>query len=156
MRVYFACPSGIEQAIMTENCGTFPSTYASVSRARHSIVQYAASRGLSGESLNDLESAVGEALANAAEHGHSESGTIAVTASVTDGLLVIEIKDSGLGFAHAESRVQPPHVLGESLRGFGIFIMRELMDVVEYSERGSCLRLMKRLSPAQADRWEEA
>ena len=140
---------------MPEYHGMFPSTYASVSRSRHAVVQFAADQGLSGEALNDVESALGEALANAAEHGHADAGTIAVGATVSDGLLVIEIKDTGRGFAPAARQLQP-RVLGDSMRGFGIFIMRELMDVVEYSERGSRLRLMKRLSPALADRSKEA
>lgn len=129
----------------TEFSGIFPSTYASASRARHAVVQYAACRGFSGEALNDIESSVGEALANAAEHGHAEAGTIAVSATMKDDLLVIDIKDSGRGFAPGV-RVMKDRVLGESPRGFGIFIMRELMDVVEYSDHGSRLRLMKRLT----------
>ncbi len=140
---------------MPEYRGTFPSTYASVSLARHAVVQYAACRGFLGESLNDVESAVGEALANAAEHGHADGGTIDVRASLSDGLLIVEIKDSGRGFAPAVRQLQP-RVLGESPRGFGIFIMRELMDVVEFSEHGSRLRLMKRLSPAKAENSQEA
>jgi len=63
---------------------------------------------------------------------------------MSDGLLTIEIKDSGRGFARSERAFQARQ-LGESPRGFGIFIMREFMDVVEYSEHGSRVRIMKRL-----------
>jgi anti-sigma regulatory factor (Ser/Thr protein kinase) len=140
---------------MSEYRGMFPSTYASVSRSRHAVVQFAAGQGFSGEALNDVESALGEALANAAEHGHVDAGTIAVCARVSDGSLVIEIEDGGSGFAPAARQLQP-RVLGDSLRGFGIFIMRDLMDVVEFSACGSRLRLMKRSSPVLADRSNEA
>lgn len=141
---------------MTEYSGKFPSTYVSVARARHAVVQYAACRGFTGEALDDIESSVGEALANAAEHGHADAGTIAVSATMQDGLLVIDIKDSGRGFAPGV-RVVNERILGESPRGFGIFIMRELMDVVEYSDHGSRLRLMKRLSATrEATSREEA
>ena len=129
---------------MSDYLGSFPSAYASVAPARHAVVHHAAACGLTGDALNDIESSVGEALANAAEHGHAESGAIVVSASMSDGLLTIEIKDSGRGFARSERAFQARQ-LGESPRGFGIFIMREFMDVVEYSEHGSRVRIMKRL-----------
>ena len=153
--VYCADSQGIGHSIMSDYLGSFPSAYASVAPGRHAVVDYAAACGFTGDALNDIESSVGEALANAAEHGHAESGAIAVSASMNDRLLTIEIKDSGRGFAGSERAFQARQ-LGESPRGFGIFIMRELMDVVEYSEHGSRVRIMKRLVAANGDLEREA
>ena len=141
---------GTATSTMADYRGTFPSLYSSVAPARHAVMHYAAICGFAGEALDDIESSVGEALANAAEHGHVESGAFAVAASMNDGLLIIEVKDGGRGFARSERALQARQ-LGDSPRGFGIFIMRELMDVVEYSEHGSRVRIMKRLGAAQGD-----
>ncbi len=54
------------------------------------------------------------------------------------------MKDSGAGFArwNASDYVRP---MSNSARGYGTFIMRELMDEMEYSEHGTHLRQCKRL-----------
>jgi anti-sigma regulatory factor (Ser/Thr protein kinase) len=94
--------------------------------------------------LADIETAIGEALANAAEHGHRPGGAFDVAAYVDGGVAVIEVLDEGAGFTTslAEPATLPrPDVS----RGFGIFLMRELMDSLEYDEQGRCVRLKKRL-----------
>ena len=122
----------------------FPSSYAAVSRARRALVDFARWAGLHEAALNDFECAIGEALANAAEHGHREGANFTVTADVIDGMLVVDVKDNGSGFAswNATDYAPPPST---APRGFGIFIMRSLVDQVEYSERGSRIRLSKKL-----------
>ena len=56
--------------------------------------------------------------------------------------LTIEIKDNGVGFAPACRHERPAMFV---LRGYGMSIMRVLMDAVEYSEGGTRVRLVKRL-----------
>ncbi len=122
----------------------FPSTYESVRIARHGLVRYARYVGLAGNALEDFEIAIGEALANAAEHGHCDGSRFSVVAEVTNGALRVDVKDGGRGFENwdAAQSVKP---MSNSPRGFGIFIMRTLMDRVEYSEGGSRIRLSKNL-----------
>jgi anti-sigma regulatory factor (Ser/Thr protein kinase) len=100
--------------------------------------------------LLDVESAAGEALANAAEHGDGEARSgFDVSASFDGRQLVIEIKDHGAGFdCVAALANQPPDC--SSNRGFGIFLMRRLMDDVIYSEAGSRVQLVKRLAAPAA------
>jgi anti-sigma regulatory factor (Ser/Thr protein kinase) len=96
-----------------------------------------------GNDLSDIESAVGEALANCAEHGHVNGTSIDVRCRY-DGLeLTIEIKDAGKGFDRwdASDFFKP---LSAAPRGYGTFIMRRLMDEIEYSENGTRVRLVKR------------
>jgi anti-sigma regulatory factor (Ser/Thr protein kinase) len=101
--------------------------------------------------LDDIELAVGEALANAVEHGRQdEAGFIEVILRRDMHSLVIEIKDNGRGFDHGSSVHRRPSA--GALRGFGTFIMREFMDEIEYSERGTRLRLTKRLPARMAQR----
>jgi serine/threonine-protein kinase RsbW len=122
---------------------TYPSGYGSVRPARRALIDFAERCGFAGTDLIDIESAIGEALANAAEHGdrHVALG-FEVDASCDDAYLTVEVKDYGAGFdAGAASGACPDTSSG---RGFGIFLMRTLMDEVDYSERGTRIRLVKR------------
>ena len=129
-----------------------PRGYGSVREARRALSAFAAACGFCGTVLSDIESATGEALANAAEHGDRESSNGIDVGATFDGTrLVIEIQDHGAGFdcnAALERAVyQPP---GGAMRGFGIFLMRTLMDEVAYTERGSRVQLVKRLDTRTA------
>ncbi len=127
----------------------YPQTRKAVGDARRTVVAFAQSCGFGGQDLEDIEVAVGEALANAFEHGHCESDSFEVWAKRDAGALSVEVKDFGRGFDHGDprSRERPAP---ESVRGFGTFIMRDLMDSVEYSEHGTRVRLTKRLSAPQS------
>ncbi|MDH7481486.1 MAG: ATP-binding protein [Armatimonadota bacterium] len=83
---------------------------------------------LSNNSVYDLKLAVGEACANAIEHGSplGSENDVAVTFSWTEKELRIEIADQGTG-CWIESKVGCG-----SDRGFGIPIMRALMDQVDF------------------------
>jgi anti-sigma regulatory factor (Ser/Thr protein kinase) len=104
--------------------------------------------GFAGTDLADVETAVGEALANAAEHGHRPGSGFEVRVHLDRERVVIEIEDEGGGFpgAPGPAAASPPH---DALRGFGIYLMRQLMDEVSFDERGTCVRLTKRLTIAR-------
>jgi anti-sigma regulatory factor (Ser/Thr protein kinase) len=122
-----------------------PRGYGSVRRARRALFAFAVECGFRGTALSDIETAAGEALANAAEHGDREASSgFDVLATFEAGRLVIEIKDHGPGFDSAAAmRNATPDAAGH--RGFGIYLMRTLMDEVAYSEHGSRIHLVKRL-----------
>jgi anti-sigma regulatory factor (Ser/Thr protein kinase) len=132
---------------MAEYRKEFPSAYECVGPARRAVVDFARP-WFADEELGDIEYAVGEALSNSAEHGHKYGTSIEVHCRCDADELVIEVKDSGKGFArwNATDYVQP---MSNAVRGYGTFIMRELMDEMEYSEQGTRLRLTKRLSRAR-------
>jgi serine/threonine-protein kinase RsbW len=119
----------------------FPTACESVGLARRAVMHVARSAGLDGAALADFECAVGEALANAVEHG---GHGFTVTAEVAGSGLSVEIGDGGCGFAgwNDLGELQPRST---APRGFGIFIMRSLTDGIEFSEGGRRIRLFKRL-----------
>jgi anti-sigma regulatory factor (Ser/Thr protein kinase) len=120
--------------------------YGAVRGARRALVEFVASCGFRGDLLTDVESAVGEALANAAEHGDGDSLTYVDVYATFDGTrLAIDVDDHGIGFdcIAALKRASAPDCAGD--RGFGIFLMRTLMDEVAYSASGTRVRLVKRL-----------
>ena len=118
--------------------------YGAVRNARRTLIEFVASCGFCGELLADVESAAGEALANAAEHGEGASTVdVDVCATFDGSRLVIEVDDHGIGFDCATELTRAdPDVAGD--RGFGIFLMRRLMDEVAYSDRGARVQLVKR------------
>jgi anti-sigma regulatory factor (Ser/Thr protein kinase) len=127
----------------------YRSELPSVAVARRAIGDFARVCGFHQVALDDIESAVGEALANAVEHGHRDHGWFRVTCEFEAEALTIEVKDLGGGFDFH----QPVCAERTELRprGFGRTIMRACMDDVHYADGGTRVRLIKRVFPADDD-----
>jgi serine/threonine-protein kinase RsbW len=114
-----------------------------VALARQVIAKFAAECGFSEEEVSDIRLAAGEALSNAVEHGCAmRARRIIVECTFRDQALSIQIQDSGAGFIEPSARptVEPDH----RGRGFGIFLMRRLMDEVSFDRNGTVVRLVRR------------
>jgi serine/threonine-protein kinase RsbW len=129
--------------VKTHYRATFTSEPRNATLARRSIASFAAVCGFSDEDVADIRLAAGEALSNAVEHGRSaRGGGFSVSCTFDDGELVIEIRDSGEGFASPINATEIDPEQRE--RGFGIFLMRRLMDRVTFDRNGSTVRLARR------------
>jgi anti-sigma regulatory factor (Ser/Thr protein kinase) len=115
----------------------------SVRGARRAVVDYAKACGFSRNELGNIEVGVGEALANAVEHGTKDLGFITVSCNYDGKMLLIDVRDDGPGFAYDV----PPRRDPLSTRGFGISIMRSAMTKVQYFARGNAVRLSKERLP---------
>lgn len=124
----------------------YPSTRSSLNDAVDEIVAVARRCGCSEDQQPDLEIALREALANAMIHGNSmEEGKhafVRVYGSDTNKLLIL-VRDEGDGFEpedvpdpRSEDRMHLHH-------GRGLFLMRELMDFVDYRRDGREVLLYK-------------
>jgi len=124
---------------------TFTTDRRNVPLARKSVASFARVCGFSDTEVEDIELAAGEALSNAFEHGAtSRSSGFSVLCTFDDGELTVEIHDSGGGFAPAvEQGVIEPAKAG---RGFGISLMRRLMDDVTFLRNGTTVRMLRRHS----------
>lgn len=99
----------------------------------------------------EIEIATGEALSNAVQHGRSKMGsTFIVRAECWDDSIVIEVRDSGRGFGRPDPPETDP-ALGMPSRGFGITLMRSLMNEVTYSDSGSAVKLVRHRQRNQKD-----
>ena len=127
----------------------FRGTPASVREARQAILDYARLCGFDSQATFEIALGAGEALANAVEHGNKDLGFIEVSCRFADGELVVEVADAGLGFdaTRLETKRRDP----DAIRGFGISIMRSVMDGLDYEARGTVVRLRKRRSEANVD-----
>lgn len=125
----------------------YPSTRESITRAVEMILSVARRCGCSEEQEADLEIALREALANAVIHGNGEDEAKGVFVRAYGGegnRLLILVRDEGNGFEPKEipdprnnDRLQLDH-------GRGLFLMRALMDQVEYRRNGREVLLFKR------------
>lgn len=121
----------------------YASDIKNVAKARQSIASFAADCGFSDEDISDVRLAAGEALSNAVEHGRGTTARqIVVGCTFEENRLVIEIEDSGSSFPEPGVRasVEPD----DRGRGFGIFLMRRLMDEVTFPRNGQTVRLVRR------------
>ena len=125
---------------------SFPSTLQSINDAVTLVLEVARRCGCASEQEADLEIALREALANAMIHGNEEDKSRSVFVRCYGGsdMTLVLVRDEGAGFEPGKipdprdsDRVQLDH-------GRGLFLMRELMDQVEFRRRGSEVLLFKR------------
>lgn len=124
-----------------------PSRRSAVAPTIERILKAAEPAGLEPGQRDDLAVAVAEALSNAAVHGNrlDPRSVVSITVEVIPRRhAVVEVKDGGTGF-DASSLVdptEPEHILAPG--GRGVFLMRQLVDDVEFSGPGNRVRLTKR------------
>ena len=98
------------------------------------------------ETGDQIELAVGEALANSINHARADGDdAIGLTMTVKDGMLTITVEDNGIGFSPKE--IPPPNFDEHPSHGYGVFIINEVMDSVSYNSREgiNTLTMKKRL-----------
>jgi serine/threonine-protein kinase RsbW len=100
------------------------------------------------EEGDEIEIALGEAVANAVIHGNHEDPEKHVFVNCRcsmDGEVLITVRDQGQGF-DTESVADPtgPERLFQ-IHGRGIHLMRALMDEVSFEENGTVVRMRKRM-----------
>lgn len=115
------------------------------------VLAAAVAAGLSGEQRDNLAVAVAEALSNAAVHGnrlHPRHAVRVIVEVTPKECVVVEVADFGPGFDSTQvgDPTHPARVLMPG--GRGIFLMRQLVDRVEYNEAGNRVRLTVDRRPA--------
>jgi anti-sigma regulatory factor (Ser/Thr protein kinase) len=110
--------------------------------ARRQILSFVATFGIDEKSLIDIEIAVGEALANACEHGYRPRSMIRIDVRQTGAEIEFSISDGGPGFTPAPHSVGRPG--GLSPRGFGLFLLQSVTDKVAFLNGGKTVWFSKR------------
>jgi anti-sigma regulatory factor (Ser/Thr protein kinase) len=133
----------LDRNLKREYRAAYTSDIANVARARRAIAGFAAQCGFLEDEVSDIRLAAGEALSNAVEHGReTPARQIMVRCVFRHDQLTIEIQDNGSAFTEPSDRpsVEPD----DRGRGFGIFLMRRLMDEVAFARNGRLVRLVRR------------
>jgi serine/threonine-protein kinase RsbW len=119
---------------------TIPSTTLKLSRVRRFVEGHARDCGFPSDVVDQLSLAVDEACTNVIRHAYSgtKSGPVDISVDVDSDRFTITIRDEGDSI-DLEKYAEPD--LNKSVKkrrggGFGVHIMRSLMDLVEYEKRG--------------------
>ena len=90
------------------------------------------------ETLNDIKTAISEAVTNAVVHGYKRSeGDIAIETELIDTKLYIKISDSGAGIENVEKAMEDFFTtdVEEERSGLGFTIMRTYMDTLKVESK---------------------
>jgi len=110
--------------------------------------------GFDAETAGNVDLAVREAVVNAIKHGNEEDPTkwFEVKLHFSDQVFDIEVADQGKGFDRAKLADCCDERGLLKFSGRGVFLMRALMDEVEFSVRpdgGAVVRMRKRKAQPQ-------
>lgn len=106
--------------------------------AMSSVAAFAQSIGFRPERIEDMKTAVAEACINAVQHGNKDrpDARVTVTFSFRNDTLSISVFDEGNGFKEAPKEPDIVRIMNnlDSPLGFGVFLMKKLMDNFEFQK----------------------
>ena len=118
----------------------FPSRSANEGFARAVVACFAAQMDPTLNELEDIKTAVSEAVTNAIVHAYPTTvGKVVLKARICQGnVLEITVKDHGKGIPDVEKARQPMYTTGgEERSGMGFTIMESFMDKLKVKSSGS-------------------
>ena len=116
----------------------FPSRSSNEAFARQAIAAFAAQLDPTIDEINDIKTAVSEAVTNCIVHAYRDDmGYITLGAKLFDnGEIQITVRDKGCGIADVQQARQPMFSTGDAGRyGMGFTIMESFMDKLKVRSR---------------------
>lgn len=101
--------------------------------ARVVVAVFAARMDPTVDEIDDIKTAVSEAVTNAIIHGYqNKEGLITLEASIEENVLSVMVMDDGIGIKNIEQAMEPMYsTLPEERSGMGFSFMEAFMDQVE-------------------------
>ena len=143
----------MKKSALNEVTLTFPSRSSNEGFARSAAACFAAQMDPTLNELEDIKTAVSEAVTNAIVHGYPDAiGTVTLKLRVCPGnILELTVKDKGRGIPDVEKARQPMFTTGGAERsGMGFTIMESFMNqllVRSLPGRGTTVTMKKKLAP---------
>ena len=131
----------------------FPSRSSNEGFARAAVACFAAQMDPTMNELEDIKTAVSEAVTNAIVHAYPDAiGKVMVKARICPGnVLEVTVKDHGCGIPNVDKAREPMFTTGgEERSGMGFTIMESFMDRLQVRSvpgRGTSVTMKKKLAP---------
>lgn len=133
----------------------FPSKSVNEGFARSAISAFCAQLDPTVEQINDIKTAVSEAVTNCIVHGYRNTfGIIYITATISDDVITIKIVDKGVGIEDVGRAMQPLFTTdpnGERA-GIGFAVMQTFMDSLKVKStlgKGTRVVMTKKIIPRE-------
>ena len=129
----------------------FDSSSPNEAFARAAVCAFAARLDPTLEELDDIRTAVSEAVTNAIIHGYAqEEGAVYLNARLSGNLLTVSVEDHGVGMADIRQAMMPLYTSRPDLErsGLGFTLMESFMDsvdVVSTPGSGTTVTMTKKL-----------
>lgn len=121
--------------------------------ARATVAAFAAQLDPTLEEINDIKTAVSEAVTNCIVHAYREGlGKIYISGEITNtNVIKIKIRDNGCGIENVEKAMEPLFTtVGGERAGLGFAVMQSFMDSIRVRSRvgrGTTVTLTKKIAP---------
>ena len=127
-----------------------PSISANESFVRVAVASFAARLDPTIEEINDIKTAVSEAVTNAIVHAYKdEVGKIYITVTADDDKLKISVRDRGCGIENVKKAMEPLYTTGgEERAGLGFAVMESFTDrltVTSRKDKGTTVVMIKKI-----------
>lgn len=137
-----------EREVMTMTIDSLPENEEF---ARVVVAVFAARLNPTLEEIDDIKTAVSEAVTNAVIHGYENGeGKITIETAVEENILTVTIGDQGIGIRDIERAMEPMFsTLPEERSGMGFSFMEAFMDQVEVISapgKGTSVIMRKKIS----------
>jgi serine/threonine-protein kinase RsbW len=125
----------------------FPSDLKIVKKASFKILDYLKDLRLDEYTLFKIVLCSEEALINAIKYGNKNNKELPVEISLSkkSDRIEIMVKDRGIGFDYKNIPDPTKEENLTKISGRGIFLIKKLMDKVEFLNNGSCIKMVKYL-----------
>ena len=113
---------------------SFPSRSVNESFARMTVASFCMQFDPNIEQLNDIKTAVSEAVTNCVVHAYPDTqGTIYIAAKLKNNTLTVSVKDKGVGIPDITQAMQPMFTtdIKSERAGLGFAVMQSFMDKVK-------------------------
>ena len=121
--------------------------------ARATVAAFAMQLDPTLEEINDIKTAVSEAVTNCIVHAYRESlGKIYISGEITDtNIIKIKIRDNGCGIENVEKAMEPLFTtVGGERAGLGFAVMQSFMDSIRVRSKvgkGTTIIMLKKIAP---------
>ncbi|MCQ2450015.1 MAG: anti-sigma F factor [Clostridia bacterium] len=131
----------------------FSARSANENFARAAVAAFAAQLDPTLEEINDIKTAVSEAVTNCIVHAYAEkTGKVYITCTINDkNELRVSVRDTGCGIENVDRALEPLFTtVGGERAGLGFAVMQSFMDdlrVRSVSGRGTTVTMVKKIRP---------